>query len=212
MTLEQLKAKGLTDEQAQEILKLHKEAIDGNYVPKATLEAERAKLKTANDTIAERDKQIKNLGAFEGTVEQLQQQVQDLTNANEQKDKEYKEKLKDMEESTAIRTAIAEFVYSVDDVMPKLDRTKLTFKDGKVVEGLDDQIKAIKEQSPHYFKQTSTEEKNTWPNGWSPFGKSPDESKEGKGANVAVDFGKQLAKAFTQNDSVAQKANELYFK
>lgn len=213
MTLEQLKEKGLSEEQAQAVLKMHKDAIDGNYVPKATFEAEREKLKTANTTIAERDNQIKELGKFQGTVDELQAKVTSLTQANAKKEEEFQAKLKDMEELTAIRAAVADSVYSVDDILPKLDRAKLTFKEGKVVGGLNDQLEAIKSSSPHYFKQSEGKNKdNSWPGGWNPFGRSPEESKDEAGKGGAVDFGKELARAFTQNGSAAQKASEIYFK
>ena len=97
MTLETLVKAGLTEEQAKAVLKLHKDAIDGNYVPKATFEAEREKLKTANETIADRDKQITELGKFKGTAEELQQKVNTLTQENSNAKTEDEKKLKEME-------------------------------------------------------------------------------------------------------------------
>ena len=41
MKLEDLVKEGFTEEQAKKILDLHKKAIDGNYVPKDTFNAER---------------------------------------------------------------------------------------------------------------------------------------------------------------------------
>lgn len=214
MKLEDLIKEGFTEEQAQKILELHKKAIDGNYVPKATFDAERDKVKTANDTIADRDKQIAELGKFKGTAEELQKKVDDLTAENTTKAQEYEAKLKEMEETTAIRAAVADQVHNPDDVMSKLDRTKLTFKDGKVVAGLVEQMDAIKKASPHYFKEAKGDEGNKggWPGGWNPFGKSPDESKGQGGADSAVEFGKSLAKAQSQGMSSTQKAADIYFK
>lgn len=214
MKLEDLIKEGFTEEQAKKILEIHKKAIDGNYVPKATFDAERDKLKTANETIADRDKQITELGKFKGTAEELQKKVDDLTAENTKKDQEYQGKLKDMEETAAIRAAVADQVHSVDDIMPKLDRTKLTIKDGKVVAGLVEQMDAIKKDSPHYFKETKGDDggKGGWPGGWNPFGKSPDESKGQGGADSAAEFGKSLAKAQAQGISSTQKAAEIYFK
>ena len=214
MKLEDLIKAGFTEEQANTILELHKKAIDGNYVPKATFEAERDKVKTANDTIADRDKQIAELGKFKGTAEELEKKVTDLTAQNTKDKEEYEAKLKDMEETTAIRAAIVDQVHSADDIMPKLDRTKLTFKDGKVVAGLVEQMDAIKKASPHYFKETKSDDggKGGFPGGWHPFGKSPDESKGQGGTDSAVEFGKSLAKAQSQGIASTQKASEIYFK
>lgn len=215
MKLEDLIKEGFTEDQAKKILEIHKKAIDGNYVPKATFEAERDKVKTANDTIADRDKQIAELGKFKGNAEELQKKVDDLTAQNTKSKEEYEAKLKDMEETTAIRAAVADQVHSADDIMPKLDRTKLTFKDGKVVAGLVEQMDAIKKASPHYFKETKGEDGNKggFPGGWHLFGKSPDESGKGQGgADSAAEFGKNLAKAQSQGIASTQKAADMYFK
>lgn len=213
MKLEDLIKEGFTEDQAKKIVELHKKAIDGNYVPKATFDAERDKLKTANDTIADRDKQITELGKFKGTAEELQKKVDDLTADNTKKTQEYEAKLKDVEETAAIRAAVADQVHSADDIMSKLDRTKLTIKDGKVVAGLVEQMDAIKKDSPHYFKEAKTDDgKGGWPGGWNPFGKSPDESKAQGGADSAAEFGKSLAKAQAQGMNSTQKAADIYFK
>lgn len=213
MKLEDLIKEGFTEDQAKKILEIHKKAIDGNYVPKATFDAEREKLKTANDTIADRDKQITELGKFKGTAEELQKKVDDLTADNTKKTQEYEAKLKDVEETAAIRAAIADQVHSAEDIMPKLDRTKLTIKDGKVVAGLVEQMDAIKKDSPHYFKESKSDGgKGGFPGGWHPFGKSPDESKGQGGADSAAEFGKSLAKAQVQGMSSTQKAADIYFK
>ena len=213
MKLEDLLKEGFTEDQAKKILEIHKKAIDGNYVPKATFDAERDKVKTANDTIADRDKQIAELGKFKGNAEELQKKVDDLTAANTKKDQEYQAKLKDMEETTAIRAAISDQVHSADDIMPRLDRTKLTFKDGKVVAGLVEQMDAIKKASPHYFKEGKGDNnKGGFPGGWQPFGKSPEEGKGQGGADSAAEFGKNLAKAQSQGIASTQKAADIYFK
>lgn len=214
MKLEDLIKEGFTEEQAKKILEIHKKAIDGNYVPKATFDAERDKVKTANDTIADRDRQIVELGKFKGTADDLQKKVDDLTAANAKKDEEYQAKLKDMEETTAIRAAIVDQVHSADDIMPKLDRTKLTFAEGKVVAGLVEQMDAIKKASPHYFKEAKSDpgNKGGFPGGWQPFGKSPSESAGQGGTDSAAEFGKNLAKAQSQGIASTQKAADIYFK
>lgn len=213
MKLEDLLKEGFTEDQAKKILELHKKAIDGNYVPKETFNAERDKVKTANDTIADRDKQIAELGTFKGTAEELQKKVDDLTAQNTKTAQEYEAKLKEMEETTAIRAAVVDQVHNPDDIMSKLDKTKLTIKDGKVVAGLTEQMDAIKKTSPHYFKESKGDDgKGGFPGGWHPFGKSPEESKGQVGADSAAEFGKSLAKAQSQGAASTQKAADIYFK
>lgn len=212
MKLEDLMKAGFTEDQAKKILEIHKKAIDGNYVPKQTFEAEREKLKTANETIAERDKQITELGKFKGTAEELEKKVQTLTQENTTAKEEYEKKLHEMEEDNAIRSAIGDSVYSADDIMVKLDKSKLVIKDGKVVAGLKEQMEDIKKTSPHYFKAEDNNKGGGLPFGWAPFGKSPDEGKGGGAADTAEAFGKSLAKAQSQGINSTQKAADLYFK
>ena len=213
MKLEDLLQLGLENDKAKSILALHKQAIDGNYVPKETFNAERDKVKTLNDTIADRDKQIADLGKFKGTAEELQAKVDALTTQNTADKEAYEAKLKEVQESSAIRTAIGDKVYSVDDIIPRLDRTKLVIADGKVVAGLDEQLKSIQEASPHYFKEVKGDPgKPGMPGGWNPWGNSPREGNKGEEGNAAAEFGKSLAKAQSQGISATQKASEIYFK
>ena len=51
MNEEQLKALGLEADVITKVLKIHKDSIDGNYVPKATFEAERENVKTLKTQI-----------------------------------------------------------------------------------------------------------------------------------------------------------------
>lgn len=214
MKLEDLIKEGLTEDQAKKVLALHKQAIDGNFVTKEAFNAERDKVKAANETIADRDKQIKELGKFKGTAEELQKKVDDLTEENGKAKKEYEDKLKDMEEVTAIKASIVDRVHNPDDILSRLDRTKLTFADGKVVAGLTEQLDAINQTHPHYFKEAKGDDSNKGglPGGWHPFGKSPDESKSQGGTDSAAEFGKSLAKAQSQGITSTQKASDIYFK
>lgn len=212
MKLEDLLQLGLENDKAKNILALHKQAIDGNYVPKETFNAERDKVKALNDTIADRDKQIADLGKFKGTAEELQSKVDTLTAENAKNKEAYEAKLKEVAETSAIRTAIGDRVYSVDDIMPRLDRTKLVIADGKVVAGLDEQLKSIQEASPHYFKEANGDPAKKVPGGWNPWGSSPKEGNKGQEGDAAAEFGKSLAKAQSQGISATQKASEIYFK
>ena len=173
MTLEELTKAGFTEDQAKKILVMHQKSIDGNYIPKATFEAERQKVKDANATIAERDKQITELGSFKGTAEELQKKVDELTTANNTAKTEYEAKLTKMAQENALKLAIADKVHNVEDILPKLDVTKITFKDGAVVAGLVEQMEALKKSNPYYFKEDNAG-KNL-PGGWNPFGRKQED-------------------------------------
>ena len=208
MTLEELTKAGFTEDQAKKILEMHQKSIDGNYIPKATFEAERQKVKDANATIAERDKQITELGSFKGTAEELQKKVDELTTANNTAKAEYEAKLTKMAQENSLKLAIADKVHNVEDILPKLDVTKITFKDGAVVAGLVEQMEALKKSNPYYFKEDDAG--RNLPGGWTPFGRKPEEG-DGSSGSAEEEFGKSLAKAVSSGNTFAEKADKTYF-
>ncbi len=208
MTLEELTKAGFTEDQAKKILVMHQKSIDGNYIPKATFEAERQKVKDANAIIAERDKQITELGSFKGTAEELQKKVDELTTANNTAKTEYEAKLTKMAQENSLKLAIADKVHNVEDILPKLDVTKITFKDGAVVAGLVEQMEALKKSNPYYFKEDNSG--RNLPGGWTPFGRKPEEG-GGSSGSAEEEFGKSLAKAVSSGNTFAERADKTYF-
>lgn len=209
MNKEQLMALGLTEEQATAVLKAHKVSIDGNYIPKDTFDAEREKVKTLNGEVSTRDTQIKELGGFKGTAEELTTKLADLETQNKASITEYEGKLLKVTQEAAIKSEIMGKVVDLDDVLPKLDVAKIVFKDGKVESGLTEQLETLKKTKPHYFVAAE----DTKPGGFL-FGKTPADGKDqaNDGKDEASQFGKDLASQRTKTDVIAAKAAESYFK
>ena len=214
MNKESLIAAGYTEAQATDIMAMHQKAIDGNYVPKATFDAEREKSKNLTTQLADRDKQITELGGFKGTAEELKTKVADLEKQNKEAKEKFDADLLQAQKDAAIRFDIAGRVIDPDDVIPKLDQTKIVFKDGKIESGLKEQLDEMQKSKPHYFKQEESKN-NGLPNGWI-FGKTPTESSDnGKGGNEKTDaqkFGELLAASKKSGNSAAEKVAETYFK
>ena len=213
MNKESLIAAGFTEEQANTIMKMHREAIDGNFVPKATFDAERDKSKNLATQLADRDKQITELGTFKGTAEQLQTKVADLEKQNKEAKEKFDADLLQAQKDAAIRFDIASSVIDPDDVIPKLDQSKIVFKDGKVQSGLTEQLDALKQSKPHYFK---SEENNSGgsPKGWI-FGKTPPEGADSGATGEKTDaekFGEMLAASKKSGTNAAEKVADVYFK
>ena len=210
MNKEKLIALGLSEEVVEKVLVLHKESIDGNYVPKATFESERENSKTLKEQIAERDKQITELGKFKGTAEELQTKVTELETKNSEQKTQFEKELKEREDKALLQSKISPLVNDVSDIIPKLDMEKLVIKDGTVT-GLDEQLEALKKSNPYYFKTVS--ETNTKPFG-AVFGNKPAEGSGGENENnPEKDFGAQLAKSkLSGNVESAKKFDEIYFK
>lgn len=153
MKKEDLVAKGLSEEQAQDVMDAWNETMKG-FVPKERFDEVNGKLKEANTT-------IDSLKKGNADNEELQKQV-----------KEYKEKVTSLEAAAANtrkeyalkEKLTASGVLDADYVIYKQGGIeKFVFdKDGSPV-GIDDTLKPLKESSPHLFK---TEQ----PGGYKPNG------------------------------------------
>ena len=224
MREEQLKELGLEADVIAKVLKIHKDSIDGNYVPKATFEAERENVKTLKNQITERDNQITELTKFKGTNEELQKQLNDYKAQNEELQKQlndYKTKNEELKANSEkeiakvkkenlLKFELKDQVIDVDDVLPKLNIDNIVFENDAIKSGLKEQLEDLRKSKPHYFAQQEDKNKNT---GWKPFGTPPTESgKEPDKVAPEVDFAKQLAQAKNATTQASQKALETYFK
>ena len=203
MTKEQLLAAGFTEEQATNILKLHKEAIDGNYVPKHRFDEVNAELKTTKEQVKERDAQIKELKKFEGDSKALQEKIAELEAANAAKDEEYKANLALERKKNAIKLALLEDEngkpYDVDMVMGLFNLEQITIDEatGKIISGFKEQNDAIRKEKAFLFKEKqpvgegNDKNKNS---GWNPRGQTPPDGNGGQGGtDSSVSYGKSLA-------------------
>lgn len=142
MKKEDLVAKGLSEEHAQIAVDAWNEAIKV-YVPKDRFDEVNGKLKEANATIANLEKNNQDNEELQKQVNQYKNKVTELETAAANTQKEYalKDKLKEAG------------VTDADYIIYKqggLD--KFTFdKDGKPI-GIEDVLKPLKESSPHLFK------------------------------------------------------------
>lgn len=144
MTKEQLMALGLSEEQAQSVLDGY-----GKMVPKSRLDDKIEELKTANETIEARDKQIKDLEPLAAGNQSLQEQIQKLQADNQEAADKYAADLKQTKIASAIDLALtnAKVVNDKFSIAAKalldLDKVDLD-KDGNVI-GLEEQIKSLVE-------------------------------------------------------------------
>lgn len=208
MNEEQLKALGLEADVIAKILKLHKDSIDGNYVPKATFDSERENVKTLKAQLTERDNQITELGKFKGTVEDLQKQVADYKKKNEDLQANSEKAIAKIKKENLLKFELKDQVIDVDDVLPKLNLENIVFENDKIKSGLKEQLDDLKKSKPHYF----TQPKDNNNGGWKPFGTTPPEGdKNNKQSSPDVDFAIELAKSKNASYEAAKKASESYF-
>lgn len=153
MNKEQLIEMGLTEEQAEKVLAAYKEDLK-NFIPKTRFDEVNETKKELEQQIKERDKQLKELGEKVKGNEELEKQIKELQDSNQKAKDEYETKIKNITLDNAIKLALKENKAKYEDLLiSKFDREKLTIKDDGTVEGLDEQIKSLKEGYKDLFEQ-----------------------------------------------------------
>lgn len=121
---------------------------DGSYVPKAKFDDERTKAKNLTTQVNDLTQQLADAQKNAGDVDALNQQITKLTQDVTDRDNKLASLSTDYDIKDALRAAKAR---DVDIVFGLLDRSKITSKDGKL-NGVDDQIKAIRESKGFLFE------------------------------------------------------------
>lgn len=145
---------GLTKEQVDSIMAENGKDINE---AKGDVESIKSELKTAKDTIQERDTQLEGLKKSAGDNEELKKQIETLQNENKTTKEKYEADLKELQITNAIKLAIADKAQDVDLVAGLFDKSKLILGDDGKVTGLEEQLKGIQESKAFLFK---TDENN----------------------------------------------------
>ena len=175
MTKEQLKALGVTEELAIKIAGESKKELEG-YVEKTKFDEVDTKVKQLETSVAERDKQLEDLKKSTGDVETLKKQIETLQNENKTKEETYKTELSNLKKNNALDLALAGAkVKNNKAIKALLDSEKIKLKDDGTLEGLTEQLEAIKKTDAYLFEETQTKEK-TVPKGFVPGVTPPGET------------------------------------
>ncbi|OUS70292.1 hypothetical protein B1748_29090 [Paenibacillus sp. MY03] len=146
-----LKAQGLTDAQIDALIGDVNKELPKHFIPKDKYnEAVEAK-KTAEKDVADRDKQIEDLGKTAGLSEDLKKQIETLQAENKTAKDKYEADLKELTLNNAIKSALTGKAHDEGIAAGLVDKAKLVLDGDKVV-GLDEQIKTLKESKPFLFK------------------------------------------------------------
>ena len=150
MKKEDFTALGLSEELAEKAAAASAEELKG-MVPRDRLNEvtkERDQLKTAKEK-AEAD--LETLKKSTGDNAELQKKIEQLQKDAQQADADHAAELKALKLTNAIRMAITD-AQDGDIVAGLLDKEKLILGDDGKVTGLEDQVKALREQKPFLFK------------------------------------------------------------
>ena len=127
---------------------------------KADLETLKEQLATTQDTLKERDTQLEELKKVD--VNSLQSKINELQEANKNAQKEYEDKLAEVKLSGALKSTITD-AQDFDLVCSLLDKTKLKLEEDGKVNGLEEQLKTLRESKGFLFKNDSN------PSGFKPI-------------------------------------------
>ena len=209
MKTEELTKIGITPEQAEQVLKMHKDAISGNYIPKATFDAEREKNKEMQALLDKAKSEA-------GDSEELRKQIDVLKAESKKLQDEYAQKETRRQHLEAVRKNLPDDVIDPDDIIARLDVDTYKY-DGDTVKGLSEDIDALRKSKPHYFKSKddSGDDKSTSFIEGIIGMQSPSESSKGGNENndsESVQLGKQLGKLRMQSDKSSAESREAFFK
>ena len=201
MKKEQLLSAGLTEELATAVLKIHKDEIDGSYIPKHRFDDVNHELKTTKESLADRDKQIAELKKFEGDAQALQDKIKQLEDDNKKKDTEYQSKMAFESKKNAVRMALLEDEngkpHDTDMVLGlfNLDNIITDATTGKIVSGFKEQNESIRKEKAFLFgqKEQGNPGDNNGGTGFKFKGTNPADGDGGKGPDTAESYGKSLA-------------------
>lgn len=201
---------GLTDELAQKVVDNLGTVLDGEYVTKTRFNEVNGELKTANDTIKERDGQIDKLSKSTGDVDSMKKEIEDLKTANKESAKKAAEDLAAERKSNAIKLELTGKVHNTDLTMNLLKLDEIIMDDsGKVKSGLKEQLDGLKKSDNYLFiPENKGDSKN--PN-LVIKGATPKEGDPVPPSNLTKGeiFAKGLAAK--TNESVKNSADSIYF-
>ncbi|MCD7979656.1 MAG: phage scaffolding protein [Fusobacterium sp.] len=176
MTKEILMKLGLTEEQAAKVLEAHTATINGKYIPKERFDEVNTKKQQLETSVAERDRQLEDLKKSTGDVETLKKQIETLQNENKTKEEAYKTELSNLKKTNALDLALSGAkVKNNKAIKALLASEKIKLKDDGTLEGLTEQLEAIKKTDAYLFEETQTKEK-TVPKGFVPGVTPPGET------------------------------------
>ncbi|MNO23031.1 Phage minor structural protein GP20 [compost metagenome] len=152
MTKEEFIALGLTEEQATKAAAASAEELKG-FIPKVRFDELNEAKKKAEKDVADRDKQIDDLGKTAGLSEELKKQIETLTTENTAAAEKYAADLHDIKMTNSLRHKLEGKVHDVDLVIGMIDKNLIKLgEDGSIAQGYEEQEKSLQESKGFLFK------------------------------------------------------------
>ena len=173
---------------------------DGNFIPKSRFNEVNEAKKELDKLLKERDVQLEQLSKNNKDSEELTKQIKDLQALNKQTADEYENKINKMQFDYALDGALTGAkCKNIKALKALLDIENIKYQDGKL-EGLEDQLKTLKESDSYLFDIES----NPGSKGFNPGGGNQTITKE--------DFNKmgysERVKLYSENRELYNNLNQ----
>lgn len=188
MNINQLTQIGVSNELAEKILNIQKDEMK-EFIPKHRFD----EIVTAKNNLTEQlhsaNNQIESMKSLASDNEKLAAQIEKYQQDFVVKEAEYEKAMKKITKSNLIKVALLSAEnrpYDVDIVNGLINADKVTLDDKgeKIIDGLEEQLKALREGKPFLFSVGAGND--------DPLGKIPPDGLEPQPNNIS-DFGKRLA-------------------
>lgn len=161
---------GLTEEQAETVAK---EIEKLPMIPKQRFDEVNNKKKALQEEITKYEQSIEELKNNANGNEELTKQIEELQNAQSTLKSEYEQKLVQERLNAALKLELNGKFHDIDYTIGKLNKDLIKVdENGKIIEGLNEQVEAIKEQYAFNVIQPKQEETEQIPPtnilGWKP--------------------------------------------
>ena len=151
MEKEKLLALGITEEQAAEIVKMHKGILDGNYVPKSRFNEVNDSKNDLEGQVKDRDRQLKDLKKAAGDNKELKNKIEALEEGNKKTREDYEAKIKQIKIDNAVDVSLKDAgAKNLKAVRALLDLDGLKI-DGDSIDGLKEQIESLQKDEGTSF-------------------------------------------------------------
>lgn len=159
---------------ADSIAEQIKAQIPDHFVPKDKYNTKAEELKTLNDTLVQRDNDIKELKKVDPS--ELQGKLQTLQTTYATEKENWEKTLKENSLKSAVKMRLNGNVHDVDIALGLMDLTQIELDEkGAITKGLDEQVDSLKENKSFLFKSEQNNTGRTPPDSNKPSPSSGDD-------------------------------------
>lgn len=189
MTKKELMNLGITDEQADSVLEMLKDA----YVPLTRFNEINEKMKTYRSERDDLKKENDELSTKVKDTEKLDEEIKTLKEANTKLENDHTSQIASMKKDNAIEASLRDSkAKNIKAVKALLDLSKITYEDDKL-SGLEEQIKSLQESDNSKFMFDTADK-------YVPNGTQPGQASGGGTTGGSVSFGDAIKNYFTSKN------------